>query len=142
MTVSDELARRIQEYLDARRAQEQNHIDETLNWRRTEAHDALMIQMDIDGVHYEDREDAARIAQEIVNERYHDDPPPTRPCSAVAMTGHHELENGMVVSRHTRFWHVVHGGVNCGWACCICHPPPEGEDSVEIYEIPIEQEEA
>jgi hypothetical protein len=64
--VSDELMRRAKRYLAARKAQELDHTDPVLDDARTEAHDALMMQMDIEGVEYTDREHAARIAYAIV----------------------------------------------------------------------------
>jgi len=36
-----------------------------LNDVRTEAHDALLLQLDVEGVPYASREDAARLAREI-----------------------------------------------------------------------------
>ena len=50
-------------YLDARRAQELDHTDEALNWRRTEAHDQFMLALDAAGIGYKDREHAAEIAE-------------------------------------------------------------------------------
>ncbi len=64
--VSDELMRRAKRYLAARKAQELDHTDPILNDARTKAHDALMIQMDIEEVEYTDREHAAQIAYAIV----------------------------------------------------------------------------
>ncbi len=64
--VNDELMRRAKRYLAARKAQELDHTDPILNDARTEAHDALMMQMDIEGVEYTDREHAAQVAYAIV----------------------------------------------------------------------------
>ncbi len=64
--VSDELTRRAKRYLAARKAQELDHTDPILDDARTEAHDALMMQMDIEDVEYTDREHAAQIAYAIV----------------------------------------------------------------------------
>ena len=64
----DELTRRANAYVEARRAQQLDHTDPTLDDARTEAHDALMMQLDIEGVHYGDREDAARIAMEMIGD--------------------------------------------------------------------------
>jgi len=61
-----ELERRAREYIIARRKQELNHTDPVLDARRTEAHDAFMMQLDVGGIEYQDREHAARIAREIV----------------------------------------------------------------------------
>ena len=61
----DELTRRANAYVSARRAQQLDHTDPALDDARTEAHDAFMMQLDIEGVHYDDREDAARIAMEM-----------------------------------------------------------------------------
>ena len=55
-------------YLEAREAQEREHTDPTLNHQRTEAHDALMLQMDRESIPYASREEAAEIAQQIVHE--------------------------------------------------------------------------
>jgi hypothetical protein len=67
MTISDELERRAKAYVRARKAQELDHTDPALNDARTEAHDAFMMQLDIEGIPYTDREDAAQIAQAIEN---------------------------------------------------------------------------
>ncbi|MBN2007087.1 MAG: hypothetical protein JXA21_27295 [Anaerolineae bacterium] len=64
--VSKELKRRAQYYLDRRQAQELDHTDPALNDARTEAHDALMMQMDIEGIQYTSREHAAQLARDIV----------------------------------------------------------------------------
>ena len=50
-------------YLDARRAQELDHTDPDLNWRRIEAHDQFMLALDAAGIGYEDRMHAAEIAK-------------------------------------------------------------------------------
>jgi hypothetical protein len=68
--ITRELERRARAYIEVRRKQELNHTDEALNHRRAELHDALMMQLDIEGIDYEDREDAARIAQDIVDGEY------------------------------------------------------------------------
>ena len=65
--VTSELERRARAYITARHKQELDHTDPQLDARRTELHDALMTQMDIEGIEYQDREDAARIALAIVN---------------------------------------------------------------------------
>ncbi|MEA3340884.1 MAG: hypothetical protein U9R15_13050, partial [Chloroflexota bacterium] len=64
--VSDELMRRAKRYLAARKAQELDHTNQILDDVRTETHDALMMQMDIEGVKYTSREHTAQIAQVIV----------------------------------------------------------------------------
>ena len=46
MLVSNELRRRAQIHIEARRAQELDHTDPALNHARTEAHEALMMQLD------------------------------------------------------------------------------------------------
>jgi len=61
------LARR---YLAARAAQERDHTDPVLDYRRTEAHDVLMLEMDQQGISYESREEAAEIAQRLVAGTY------------------------------------------------------------------------
>jgi hypothetical protein len=67
MTFSEELIRRARAYVKARQAQKLDHTDPDLDDARTEAHDAFMMQLDIEGVSYQDRESAAQIAQAIVN---------------------------------------------------------------------------
>lgn len=52
-------------YLAARQAQEGDHTDEVLDWERTEAHDALMMQLDIEGIAYKGREGAAAVAEDV-----------------------------------------------------------------------------
>jgi hypothetical protein len=64
--MSKQLETLAREYWKARKAQERDHTDEALNWQRTEAHDSLLLQMDIEGIPYTDREDAAQIAREIM----------------------------------------------------------------------------
>lgn len=64
--VSDELMRRAKRYLAARKAQELDHTNQILNNVRTESHDALMMQMDIEGIKYTSREHTAQIARVIV----------------------------------------------------------------------------
>jgi len=64
--VSDELMQRAKHYLAARKTQELDHTDPILDDARTETHDALMMQMDIEEVEYTDREHAAQIAYAIV----------------------------------------------------------------------------
>jgi len=56
------LLRIAQKYWQARRAQEQDPSDATLDFLRSEAHDLLLRQMRIEGIKFEDREDAAQIA--------------------------------------------------------------------------------
>ena len=58
------------EYLKAREAQESDHTNLALNEKRTKAHDAMMLQMDHEGISYKDREDAAQIAKRIVAGTY------------------------------------------------------------------------
>jgi hypothetical protein len=67
MVVSTELERRAQRYVKARSLQELDHTNPDLDHARTEAHDAFMMQLDIEGVSYRDREHAAQIALAIVN---------------------------------------------------------------------------
>ena len=50
-------------YLAARKAQERDHTDAALNYARTEAHDAFIFQLNVEGIPYEDREHTVRIAQ-------------------------------------------------------------------------------
>jgi hypothetical protein len=64
--LSQELKARARHYLQVRRAQELDHTNPALNEARTEAHDALMLQMDMEGIFYTDRENAAYIARQIV----------------------------------------------------------------------------
>ena len=67
MTVSGELEHRARVYVTARKLQELDYTDPDLDHARTEAHDAFMMQLDIEGVSYRDREHAAQIALAIVN---------------------------------------------------------------------------
>jgi len=67
MTVSSELEHRARVYVTARKLQELDYADPDLDHARTEAHDAFMMQLDIEGVSYRDREHAAQIALAIVN---------------------------------------------------------------------------
>jgi hypothetical protein len=67
MVVSSELGRRAQVYVKARELQELDYTNPDLGHARTEAHDAFMMQLDIEGVSYRDREHAAQIALAIVN---------------------------------------------------------------------------
>ena len=67
MVVSSELERRAQAYIKARDLQELDHTNPDLDHARTEAHDAFMMQLDIEGILYKDREHAAQIALAIVN---------------------------------------------------------------------------
>jgi hypothetical protein len=67
--ISNELERRARVYIRARKAQQLDHTDPALDYARTDAHDAFMMQLDIEGIEYRDREHAARIAQAIVNGR-------------------------------------------------------------------------
>lgn len=62
-----ELERRARAYIKAKCAQELDHTDPDLNAKRTEIHDAFIMQLDIDGSKYETREDATRIALDVVN---------------------------------------------------------------------------
>jgi hypothetical protein len=57
-------------YLQARRAQERHPSNSTLDEQRTAAHDSLMWELQRAGIAYDDREDAARLAQEIVGLDY------------------------------------------------------------------------
>ena len=68
MVVSSELERRAQRYVKARELQELDHTDPNLDHARTEAHDAFMMQLDIESIPYKDREHAAQIALAIVND--------------------------------------------------------------------------
>ena len=65
--ISNELRRRARVYTRARKAQQLDHTDPALDYARTEAHDDLMMQLDIEGIEYQDREHAARIVQAIVD---------------------------------------------------------------------------
>lgn len=58
------------QYLEVRAAQEQEHTNLALDHQRTEAHDALMLQMDHEGIPYASREEAAEIARGIVAGTY------------------------------------------------------------------------
>lgn len=62
---SDELRRRARLYLLLRQLQETYPSNEMLNQERTEAHDALMMQLDIEGIAYEGRDGAAAVAEGI-----------------------------------------------------------------------------
>jgi hypothetical protein len=66
---TSELRDRAKIYIKACRAQELDHTDPELDHARTEAHDSFMIQLDIENIHYEDRQHAARIAQALVDGR-------------------------------------------------------------------------
>jgi hypothetical protein len=67
MIFSSELEHRARVYVAVRKLQELDCTDLDLNHARTEAHDAFMMQLDIEGVSYRDREHAAQIALAIVN---------------------------------------------------------------------------
>ena len=67
--ISNELRRRARVYIRARKAQQLDHTDSALDYARTEAHDAFMMQLDIEGIKYQDREHAAQIARAIVDGR-------------------------------------------------------------------------
>jgi hypothetical protein len=67
MVVSTELERRAQRYAKARSLQELDYTNPDLDHARTEAHDVFMMQLDIEGIPYKDREHAAEIALAIVN---------------------------------------------------------------------------
>lgn len=58
------------EYWKVRRVQEQDHTSQMLGWRRTEAHDRLLVEMDREGITYSCREEAAQIALEIAEGRF------------------------------------------------------------------------
>lgn len=64
--MGDRLMKRANTYWQARQAQEKDHTDECLNYERTEAHDALLLWMDIEGIVYQSREQAAMIAKEMI----------------------------------------------------------------------------
>jgi hypothetical protein len=65
MIISSELERRAQVYVKARKLQELDYTNPDLDHARTEAHDAFMMQLDIEGVSYRDREHAAQVALAI-----------------------------------------------------------------------------
>ena len=67
MIISSELERRARVYVKARELQELDYTNSALDHARTEAHDAFMMQLDIEGISYKDREYAAQIALAIVN---------------------------------------------------------------------------
>jgi hypothetical protein len=69
LMLTNELRDRAEIYIRARTAQEFDHTDPDLEHARTEAHESFMIQLDIEHIYYEDREHAARIAQDIVDGR-------------------------------------------------------------------------
>lgn len=57
-------------YWRAREAQERDHTDQSLDFARTEAHDALLLQMRAEGFSFADREDAAQVARQILEGSY------------------------------------------------------------------------
>lgn len=63
---SRQLKKLANRYWGLRRAQEMDHSSPGLSAMREEAHDALMLQMGMEGVKYAGREDAAQWALKLI----------------------------------------------------------------------------
>jgi len=116
--VSDRLRQLAANYLTSRQEQEQDPTSEELKTRRSEAHDQFMMQLDVEGIHCFDSEDAARIAAGIMEGSFD--------------VLYHKCGRAIILDGDT---FRIHGGDLAGHAIESCPECGQRLDAFDLYPV-------